>query len=155
MLSMGRTHPALAVTVSVAFSAASVTEGMVVPRPGDGGLLRIATPSGTITVRADLDRAGALETAYVTRNARRLATAELELPGEGRRAAPHPRRRQAPPRCGRAPVLSEPAFWGVCSCGRRGPEAGTATGRRARGLRTRRPRVVWRPRQDSNLRHPL
>ncbi|MBE3001176.1 methylitaconate delta2-delta3-isomerase [Nocardiopsis sp. HNM0947] len=95
MLSMGRTHPALAVTVSVAFAAASVTGGTVVPSPADGGPLRIATPSGTVTVRAELDHAGGLETAYVTRNARRLATAELELPGAGPRLC-SPRAHSAP-----------------------------------------------------------
>lgn len=79
MLSMGKTHPALAVTVSVAFAAAAITSGTVVPRPPGDEPLHIATPSGGVAVRAQCDETGSLEVAFVRRNARRLATAGLEV----------------------------------------------------------------------------
>ncbi|WP_039787141.1 PrpF domain-containing protein [Actinoalloteichus spitiensis] len=80
MLSMGRTHPALAVTVSVAVAAAAATPGTVVPENArDRDPLRLSTPSGVLPLWTTT-RDGELDTVFVLRNARRLATATLDVP---------------------------------------------------------------------------
>lgn len=81
MLSMGKTHPALAITVSVAVAAAAAEPGTLVPEAARGcSPLRLGTPSGTVPLWSEFSDEGALDAVFVLRNARRLATAELDLP---------------------------------------------------------------------------
>jgi 2-methylaconitate isomerase len=87
MLSMGRVHPALAITGSVALTVAAREPGTVVAAargraaPGPNGtdsVLRFATPAGVVETRSrtrdGVDEVGVLRTA------RRLADARLPLP---------------------------------------------------------------------------
>jgi 2-methylaconitate cis-trans-isomerase PrpF len=87
MLSMGRVHPALAITGSIALSVAAREPGTVVaaarggaaPRPnGTESVLHFATPAGIVETRSrtrdGVDEVGVLRTA------RRLADARLPLP---------------------------------------------------------------------------
>ena len=87
MLSMGRVHPALAITGSIALTVAAREPGTVVaaarggaaPRPnGTEAVLRFATPAGVVETRSrtrdGVDEVGVLRTA------RRLADARLPLP---------------------------------------------------------------------------
>jgi 2-methylaconitate cis-trans-isomerase PrpF len=80
MLSMGRTHPALAITGSVALTAAARTPGTVLSEFTDGGheLLRLDTPAGVVTTGAST-REGLLAVG-VTRTTRRIGDATLLLP---------------------------------------------------------------------------
>ncbi|MGZ3145164.1 PrpF domain-containing protein [Lentzea chajnantorensis] len=82
MMSMGRTHPALAVTGSVALTAAARTAGTVLSRftAGDEEVLRLDTPAGVVTTRADT-RDGQLAIG-VTRTTRRIGDATLVLPDD-------------------------------------------------------------------------
>jgi 2-methylaconitate isomerase len=80
MLSMGTTHPALAITVCVCIAAGSSVPDSVIPAPGSAdGPLRLATPSGVVPVWIERDAAGEVEAAFLMRNARRLATARLDV----------------------------------------------------------------------------
>lgn len=79
MLSMGRTHPALAITGSVAIAAACTVPGTVAPDQARDEGLRLETPGGVIGVRCELDPRGRVRTAFVERTARRIASAELEV----------------------------------------------------------------------------
>jgi 2-methylaconitate isomerase len=77
MLSMGRTHPALAITGSVAVTMAAGAPGTVVPRV-PGHVLRLLTPAGVVETRTrQIDGRPAVG---VLRTARRLAEATLALP---------------------------------------------------------------------------
>ncbi|MFC7328269.1 PrpF domain-containing protein [Marinactinospora rubrisoli] len=81
MLSMGRAHPAVAITGSVALTLAARTPDTVVShlvgtRTDDD--LRLATPAGTVATRTG-EHDGRLAVA-VTRTVRRLAEASLVLP---------------------------------------------------------------------------
>ncbi|MFC3995608.1 PrpF domain-containing protein [Nocardiopsis sediminis] len=81
MLSMGRAHPALAITGSVGLTLAARTPGTVIDRlagTASGAELRLATPAGTVTTRTG-EHEGRLAVA-VTRTTRRLAEATLVLP---------------------------------------------------------------------------
>lgn len=82
MLSMGRTHPALAVTGSVALTAAAHTPGTVLSDFTAGGLevLRLDTPAGVVTTRAGT-RDGRFAIG-VTRTTRRIGDATLVLPDD-------------------------------------------------------------------------
>jgi 2-methylaconitate cis-trans-isomerase PrpF len=82
MLSMGRTHPALAITGSVALALAAGTPGTVVERqlvtPPSSGRLILATPSGLLPVWVEESADG--QVVSVLRTARRLLTADVDLP---------------------------------------------------------------------------
>ncbi|MEQ3553279.1 PrpF domain-containing protein [Pseudonocardia nematodicida] len=79
MLSMGRTHPALAITGLVAVTGACSVPGSVAPPGTDVSAgLRILSPSGVIGVRSETNPDGSLSAVFVERTARRIATAELE-----------------------------------------------------------------------------
>lgn len=78
MLSMGRMHPTLAITGSVAIAAACTVAGTVAPEGARGPRLRLETPSGVIGVRSEPAADGTLGAVFVERTARRLAVAELE-----------------------------------------------------------------------------
>ncbi len=80
MLSMGRMHPALAITASVAVAMAADLPGTVVPDDARSFPLHLNTPSGTLTVRGERAESGKLAGVFVHRTARRLATAELDVP---------------------------------------------------------------------------
>ncbi|MFD5827188.1 PrpF domain-containing protein [Lentzea sp. NPDC060358] len=82
MLSMGRTHPALAITGSVALTAAARTPGTVLSRftAGEQEVLRLDTPAGVVTTRAGT-RDGLLAIG-VTRTTRRIGDATLVLPDD-------------------------------------------------------------------------
>ena len=82
MLSMGRTHPALAITGSVALTAAAHTPGTVLSdfTTGEREVLRLDTPAGVVTTRAGT-RDGLLAIG-VTRTARRIGDATLALPDD-------------------------------------------------------------------------
>lgn len=83
MMSMGRAHPALAITGSVALTLAATTEGTVVHRLATSrtpGAVSFRTPSGVITTRAG--RHGSSPAVGVARSARRLADAAVTLPTE-------------------------------------------------------------------------
>jgi 2-methylaconitate cis-trans-isomerase PrpF len=77
MLSMGRTHPALAITGSVAMTMAAREPGTIVPHSA-GEVLRLLTPAGVVETRTrEIDGRPAVG---VLRTARRLADATLALP---------------------------------------------------------------------------
>jgi 2-methylaconitate cis-trans-isomerase PrpF len=77
MLSMGRTHPALAITGSVAVTMAAGEPGTIVP-PVARDVLRLLTPAGIVETRTrQIDGRPAVG---VLRTARRLADATLALP---------------------------------------------------------------------------
>jgi hypothetical protein len=82
MLSMGRTHPALAVTGSVAVALAAITPGTVVERnlvrQAGSRVLRLATPAGVLPVWVEPSPDGPIVS--VLRTARRLLVADLDLP---------------------------------------------------------------------------
>jgi 2-methylaconitate cis-trans-isomerase PrpF len=80
MLSMGRTHPALAITGSIALTAAAHTPGTVLSdfTAGEQEVLRLDTPAGVVTTRAGT-RDGLLAIG-VTRTTRRIGDATLVLP---------------------------------------------------------------------------
>lgn len=82
MLSMGRTHPALAITGSVALTAAARTAGTVLSdfAAGEQEVLRLDTPAGVVTTRAGT-RDGLLAIG-VTRTTRRIGDATLVLPDD-------------------------------------------------------------------------
>jgi 2-methylaconitate cis-trans-isomerase PrpF len=82
MLSMGRTHPALAITGSVALTAAAHTPGTVLSEftAGEQEVLRLDTPAGVVTTRAGT-RDGLLAIG-VTRTTRRIGDATLVLPDD-------------------------------------------------------------------------
>ena len=83
MMSMGKTHPALAITGSVALTLAATTEGTVVHRLAasrEPGAVSFRTPSGVITTQAG--RRGESPAVGVVRTARRLADASVTLPTE-------------------------------------------------------------------------
>jgi 2-methylaconitate cis-trans-isomerase PrpF len=74
---MGRVHPALAITGSVALTMAAREPGSVVPRSA-GESLRLLTPAGVVETRIrQIDSRPAVG---VLRTARRLADATLALP---------------------------------------------------------------------------
>ncbi|MDN5727344.1 MAG: hypothetical protein L0G99_15660 [Propionibacteriales bacterium] len=82
MLSMGRPHPALAITGSVGLTIAAATAGTLVARAlnpeADANALRFNTPAGVIdTWRRTVDGEDVVGT---IRTARLIATAELPLP---------------------------------------------------------------------------
>lgn len=84
MLSMGRLHPALPITGSVALTLAARTAGTVVAEalgealPEDREHLTMLTPAGPVTTRTGTE-AGATYVA-ATRTYRRIADAQLHLP---------------------------------------------------------------------------
>ena len=81
MLSMGKPHPALAITGSIALTLATRTPGTVLHgiTGGTGGsTLRLRTPAGVIETWSE-DRDGSL-TVGVDRTARTLATTTIHLP---------------------------------------------------------------------------
>ncbi|HEX7301808.1 PrpF domain-containing protein [Lentzea sp.] len=82
MLSMGRTHPALAITGSVALTAAARTPGTVLSRftAGEQEVLRLDTPAGVVTTSSGT-RDGLLAIG-VTRTTRRIGDATLVLPDD-------------------------------------------------------------------------
>lgn len=93
MLSMGRTHPALAITGSVALALAATTPGTVVsrllPQADTAGPLHLATPSGVLPVWVEDSEEG--QVVSVLRTTRRLLTADIDVP------APHPSERVPAP----------------------------------------------------------
>ncbi|MBN6042241.1 PrpF domain-containing protein [Amycolatopsis sp. 195334CR] len=80
MLSMGRTHPALAITGSIALTAAARTPATVLSEftIGEQEVLRLDTPAGVVTTHAGA-RDGLLAVG-VTRTTRRIGDATLALP---------------------------------------------------------------------------
>lgn len=84
MMSMGKAHPAIAITGSVALTLAAATPGTVVSRmakrPGTRDVTSMRTPSGVVSTR--IGRHGALPAVGITRSARRLADASVPLPLE-------------------------------------------------------------------------
>jgi 2-methylaconitate isomerase len=85
MLSMGRMHPALAITGSVAITMAAREPGTVVAErirrpsgPDLGTVLHLATPAGLVETRTR--RIDGLPAVGVLRTARRIADASLLLP---------------------------------------------------------------------------
>ena len=81
MLSMGKPHPALAITGSIALTLAARTPGTVLHSITGGGspaVLRLRTPAGVIETWSE-DRTGALLVG-VDRTARTIATTTLYLP---------------------------------------------------------------------------
>ncbi|MDQ1215864.1 PrpF domain-containing protein [Microbacterium arborescens] len=83
MMSMGKAHPAIAITGSVALTLAAATPGTVVSRMaarGAPGVTSLRTPSGVVSTR--IGRHGALPAVGITRSARRLADASVTLPLE-------------------------------------------------------------------------
>lgn len=80
MLSMGRPHPALAVTGSIALTMAARHGGTVLDglTAGDDAFLRLEHPSGLVTTEF-AEREG-LPAVAVRRTTRRLAEAQLALP---------------------------------------------------------------------------
>ncbi|MBM3716092.1 MAG: methylitaconate delta2-delta3-isomerase [Actinobacteria bacterium] len=81
MMSMGKAHPALAITGSVALSMAAATAGTVVHRiatPDDQGTVSLRTPSGVIVTRIGVQNGS--PAVAITRTARRLADASVTLP---------------------------------------------------------------------------
>lgn len=79
MLSMGRTHPALAITTSVVAVAGTTAGTVCAESCADPRRLRLATPSGFLPLHLEHDDVGEVETVFVRRNARRPARARLEL----------------------------------------------------------------------------
>jgi 2-methylaconitate cis-trans-isomerase PrpF len=83
MLSMGRPHPAMPITGSVALTTAARTPGSVAAELAPGGLserLRLRTPAGIVTTFTEhADRATSVG---VHRTARTLAKAQLPIPRE-------------------------------------------------------------------------
>ncbi|SDQ90108.1 PrpF domain-containing protein [Microbacterium sp. cf332] len=83
MMSMGKAHPALAITGSVALTLAATVPGTVVERLArhEGAeIVSMRTPSGVITTR--VGRHGTSPAVGITRTARRLADASVTLPVE-------------------------------------------------------------------------
>ncbi len=81
MLSMGRVHPALAITGSVGITLAARTPGTVadaLAAPTDQVRLRLSTPAGVVTTSTG--ELGGKPSVAVVRTARRLAEASLLLP---------------------------------------------------------------------------
>lgn len=80
MLSMGRTHPALAVTGSIALTMAARHPGTVLSHlvSADRDTVHLDTPAGVVTTSTGI-REGGLAVG-VWRTARRLADAQLALP---------------------------------------------------------------------------
>jgi 2-methylaconitate isomerase len=93
MLSMGRTHPALAITGSVALALAATTPGTVLSGLLAGahaeGRLQLATPSGVLPVWVEHSAEG--QVVSVLRTTRRLLTADIDVP------EPHPSERVPAP----------------------------------------------------------
>lgn len=87
MLSMGRAHPALAVTGAVALTVAARTPGTVLDGhvPADREDLLLDTPAGVVTTRTGSYRGR--PAVAVRRTARRLADAVLTLPDDRNAAA--------------------------------------------------------------------
>jgi hypothetical protein len=86
-LSMGRPHPAYAVTAAVCTATAACLPGTVVARlaaPDGDGTVRIGHPSGVIEVGIDVDAdepgEPRLLSARIERTARRLASGVLYVP---------------------------------------------------------------------------
>ncbi|RAZ31258.1 PrpF domain-containing protein [Microbacterium sp. SMR1] len=83
MMSMGKAHPAIAITGSVALTLAAATPGTVVSRMaarGAADVTSLRTPSGVVSTR--IGRHGALAAVGITRSARRLADASVTVPLE-------------------------------------------------------------------------
>ncbi len=83
MLSMLQPHPAIGLTSAVALTIAADHAGTVAnaaARRGDANVLRIGTPSGVVTTEIERDEHGAVVAVVLWRAARRLATAQLEVP---------------------------------------------------------------------------
>ncbi|TNC21891.1 PrpF domain-containing protein [Amycolatopsis alkalitolerans] len=83
MVSMLAPHPAVGLTSAVAITAAAGVEGSVVHRALGGrvpGVLRLGTPAGVVTVRAEWDSGGRLRAVRLDRAARRIAVAEISVP---------------------------------------------------------------------------
>jgi 2-methylaconitate cis-trans-isomerase PrpF len=80
MLSMGKPHPALAITGSIALTLAARTPGTVLSITGDipRSTLRLRTPAGVIETWSE-ERDGSLLVG-VDRTARTIATAIIHLP---------------------------------------------------------------------------
>jgi 2-methylaconitate cis-trans-isomerase PrpF len=89
MLSMGRPHPALAITGSIALTLATRTPGTVlhtITGGTQGDTLRLRTPAGVIETWSE-DHAGSLLVG-VDRTARTIATTIIHLPEVSGSAAP-------------------------------------------------------------------
>lgn len=89
MLSMGRPHPALAITGSIALTLATRTPGTVlhtITGGTQGDTLRLRTPAGVIATWSE-DHAGSLLVG-VDRTARTIATTIIHLPEVSGSAAP-------------------------------------------------------------------
>ena len=83
MLSMGRPHPAMPITGSVALTTAARTPGTVAAElvPGEPGeLLRLRTPAGIVTTFTE--HVAGSTSVGVHRTARTLAAAQLPIPPE-------------------------------------------------------------------------
>ena len=81
MLSMGKPHPALAITGSIALTLAARTDGTVlhaVTGNASGSTLRLRTPAGVIETWSE-ERDGSLLVG-VDRTARTIATTIIHLP---------------------------------------------------------------------------
>jgi hypothetical protein len=85
MISAGQAHRAVPVTGALALACAAAVEGSVVRRQiapgGDPQSLRIATPSGIVSVGASRDpQSGAITAARILRTQRRLMDGRVYLP---------------------------------------------------------------------------
>jgi hypothetical protein len=92
MLSMGRTHPALAITGSVAIALAAAATGTVAERQlANGpwsGPLALATPSGLLPVWVEDSADG--QVVSVLRSTRRILVADIDVPVRGAANAAEP-----------------------------------------------------------------
>lgn len=84
MISMHAPHPAIGLTSAVAIVVATTIAGGVVAEllaaQHDRQMLRIGTPAGVITARAEFDNDGRLTGVTLARAARRIAVAEVFVP---------------------------------------------------------------------------
>lgn len=88
MVSMLAPHPAIGLTSAVAVAAAprdgSVLADPIPARPAPGGsiVLRLGTPAGVVPTQVEFAEDGSLAAVSLTRAARRIATAQISLPGQ-------------------------------------------------------------------------
>lgn len=82
MLSMGKAHPAIAITGTIALAAAWMSEGTVVRQvaASHGDTVRVAHPSGVTQLWAEANPDGTVRRVGVLRTARRLVSGTLYLP---------------------------------------------------------------------------